>query len=576
MPLLVASLAAFGLAALSKESQAGELIARIGVPKVSLPGSAAGSSGGPSSAATASPNPQVDSALTVLRNAGVSPDTQGALQFLRELHLGPEERNLVSQLIRQLGDDEYARREEASLRLRRFSQLPADLMNAAMSGRDAEIRWRAKSILDTSEGRIASLLSASYRVLAKEAAQKTPPEGAAEAIVRSLEYCRTPSLLESAREALLATSQKTDLAYPEKTLANPLASARGMCGEAIIRLSPQQFDAVLPLLEDREPKVSLAIARAITNSGDRRGVGTLVRLLESDDPAIRSQTSYFLDALFGRKTFFPAYGDPAQRAAKAKEWKEFVATDGQTAKLLVPVKVRTSARGDLRGNTLLATGSQGVVKEIDPQGAVLWEFRIDSWSAEKLPSGNTLIAAYSANRLVEVDLTGKVVWEISGFSAMKAKPLANGNYLVADFNGHKAIEYDREKKAVWSMKAPGECFDVERLPNGNTLIGCPNVILEATPDGKTVREIAISGRLNGFFAKEDGSIIVANYGEGKVYELSPEGKTNWVIVEPGPCDAFPLENGNLLVTTATRVVEYGPDHKEIREIGKSNYGSARR
>ena len=125
-------------------------------------------------------------------------------------------------------------------------------------------------------------------------------------------------------------------------------------------------------------------------------------------------------------------------------------------------------------------------------------------------------------------------------------------------------------------KTPDQCFDADRLPNGNTIFGCPNLVREVTPDGKTVRQWDIKGRLNGFQTQPDGNVLVANYGQSKVYELNPAGETVWEFEEPQPCDAFRLPNGNMLISTAKRIIEIDPDKKVIRELTKARYGSARR
>jgi hypothetical protein len=283
--------------------------------------------------------------------------------------------------------------------------------------------------------------------------------------------------------------------------------------------------------------------------------------------------------LTGEGLDFAAYYDAEKRAAAILRWQQWLADKGDTAKLTFPVQRNRSARGSLNGNTLLATGSARRVFETNPAGETLWSHEIDSWSAEKLPSGNVLIASYSENKVVEVDAKGSVVWSMESISAMTAKPLHGGNFLIADFSGRRAVEVAPEgKRTVWEHATPAECFDADRLSNGNTIFGCPNLVQEVTPAHEVVREWVIPGRLNGFQALPNGNIIVANYGTNKVYEMTPgpDSKTIWELDEPQPCDVFLLPDGSMLVSTAARIIEVGPDRKTIREICKAQYGSARR
>jgi hypothetical protein len=159
---------------------------------------------------------------------------------------------------------------------------------------------------------------------------------------------------------------------------------------------------------------------------------------------------------------------------------------------------------------------------------------------------------------------------------MTAKPLANGNFLISDFNGKRVVEMARDKSIVWEQPTEQECFDSDRLPNGNTIFGCPNLVREVTPEHELVREWKIEGRLNGFQALPSGNILVANYGAGEVYELTPDGRRVWSFKEPSPCDVFRLPEGSTLISTGARIIEIGPDDKLIRVICDAQYGSARR
>jgi hypothetical protein len=165
---------------------------------------------------------------------------------------------------------------------------------------------------------------------------------------------------------------------------------------------------------------------------------------------------------------------------------------------------------------------------------------------------------------------------MEGINAMRAKPLPGDRFLVADFNGKRVLEIDRDKRIVWEQPTVGECFDCDRLANGNTIYGCPNLICEITPDGREVRQWKIGGRLNGFQVLDDGNLLIANYGENKVQEITPDGKVVWAFSEPQPSDVFRTPTGETLISTARRIVELSADRKTQKEICEAQYGAARR
>ena len=507
-----------------------------------------------------------------LSENGIEPSGAGVVAFLRKMLPDPNQQQQIASLIRQLGDDQFSQREAATAQLLQMPAVPVAALSAAADGGDIEIRWRARKVLRLAEDRSGNLLLAALKILTYE---KTA--GAADEILAVLPFCRKSYLLVAAHEALEAVAGPNDVELLRNKLQADdrrlrLAAAIGLAGAL-----PQDHLAELhPLLDDADDHVALEVARAVANSGDRKALAVLVRLLESADPLVRSESVWLLQGLTGQYLGFASYDQPQKRTAAVAAWQAWVASHGPTAELQFPVAKQRSARGNLHGNTLIATGSGNRVYEMDTAGKAVWSYQIDAWSAEKLQNGNVLIGSYTSSKVIEVDAQGEVVWSFPSINAMTAKPLPGGNILVADFSGKRVAEINRKKSVVWEYKTPDECFDADRLPNGNTIFGSPNLVREVSPDHKVINEWKIQGRLNGLQALPGGNILVANYGLNKVYELTPQGETVWEFSEPQPCDVFRLPDGKTLITTATRVIEVAPDGKTARELGKSQYGSARR
>ena len=513
-----------------------------------------------------------DAHKTTLKNLGIEATGQGALEYLRGLHPTEERRREVAALIEQLASPSFAVRESAMQQLLRLPGLPIEPLASAAEGDDPEVRWRASEILKQSEDKSSQAIYAALKVIDAE-----PVEGAASALLSILPLCTQNHLRTAALAALRSSATERDIPHLRKALADGRDGQRVAAAAALCAVTKKEDrDSLTFLLADRDHAVALEVARWLADQGDRRSLPALVKLLNSEDVGVRTAAVGTLRGMTGKYMGFAAYEPADKRYAAAKKWNRWVTDEGAEVKLTFPVPRGLSARGDLGGHTLVATGSKNKVRQYDASGKEIWSYPIGSWSAEKLQNGNVLIASYTGNKIVEVDpATSKVVWEYGGLNCMTAKPLANGNFICSDFSGSRVVEINREKQIVWEHAAGQNCFDCDRLPNGNTIFGCPGYVREVTPEGELVREWKIEGRLNGFQALPSGNILVANFGKSEVFELTPEGERVWEFKEPGPCDVYRLPSGSTLISTRQRIIEIGPDKNLIREICKAQYGSAR-
>ena len=213
------------------------------------------------------------------------------------------------------------------------------------------------------------------------------------------------------------------------------------------------------------------------------------------------------------------------------------------------------------GNLLFSVGT-GSVKEVtrDKKVVFSYEAKTEIFSCQRLPDGNTLIGECNTGRLVEVDPKGKVVKELrllpegtdGGHIYMrKARRLANGNYLVALFGPQVVREYDPSGKIVMEIPAPGGPFSAIRLPNGNTLISCGDIlparprVFEVDPEGKTVWQVThdeLPGAklwfMTGLQRLPNGNTLMANWlghghiGDGNhLIEVTRDKKVVWTFAD---------------------------------------------
>ena len=177
------------------------------------------------------------------------------------------------------------------------------------------------------------------------------------------------------------------------------------------------------------------------------------------------------------------------------------------------------------GRTMIVESGPARIIEFDGDGRVRHEIRLtvdapslhsDTRNARKTAAGTYLVAHEKDGVVREYDATGNVIWEFDvpvgdkarqgghgpeafGDQVYSAVRLENGNTLIGTGNGHGVLEVSPAKEIVWRIDQhdlPGIVLawvtQVSRLPNGNTiLVNChagpdqPQII-EVTPD-KQVR-----------------------------------------------------------------------------------------
>jgi len=161
-----------------------------------------------------------------------------------------------------------------------------------------------------------------------------------------------------------------------------------------------------------------------------------------------------------------------------------VAPDGKTIVKEVKLPATGAQHGRYRNLRKLANGhylfvalNEGMVKELDDTGAVVWSVKAvgNPFGAVRLANGNTLVGCGDGHTIQEFDKDGKVVWEVGE---------------------HDLVWVDEQgRESVVPLRFVG---GVQRLPNGNTIVcnwvghgfmGRGPHVLEITPAKKIVWRI---------------------------------------------------------------------------------------
>ena len=166
----------------------------------------------------------------------------------------------------------------------------------------------------------------------------------------------------------------------------------------------------------------------------------------------------------------------------------------------IPLKVaKRNAHRDTRlarkldsGHYLVAHEGDGVCREYNKEGKVVWEYEVPLFGKQRkgghgpeafgnqlfgvlrLGNGNTLIGTGNGHRVIEVTPEKKIVWmltpedldgiELAWITSLQV--LKNGNIVLGNChagpNNPQIIEVDRDKNVVWSFK------DFDRFGNALT------------------------------------------------------------------------------------------------------------
>ncbi len=177
------------------------------------------------------------------------------------------------------------------------------------------------------------------------------------------------------------------------------------------------------------------------------------------------------------------------------------------------------------GTTMIAESGPARIIEVDVAGKLVHEIHLkvehpsthsDTRLARKLDNGHYLVCHESDGVVREYDADGKVVWdypvplfdhpragghgpEAFGNSVFGALRLPSGNTLIATGNGHSVLEVTPEKQIVWSLHQndlPGITLawvtTIQVEPNGDIIFGNCHAteknpqIIEVTRDKKVV------------------------------------------------------------------------------------------
>jgi len=503
----------------------------------------------------------------LLQEAKVGTEPAALLDYFRKRTLPDIEANKIRTLIKQLGNDAFAVREQASTELVKLGMVAEPLLRQAAMETDIEIVRRAEECLKQMKiGPSAAVDGAILRQLARQR-----PAGAAEAVLGWVPFVGSPLLLEEAHATLAATAVRDGRLDQgvAAALKASLPQRRAAAAVAICRAgTAAQARAVRPLLQDDDRNVRLQAALALAEAHDKEAVPALIDLLpvlplsqawEAEDMLFRIAGDQPPEISFGHE----ANGRKTAQGKWTAWWNE------RKDKLDLG-KLEPAHRS--LGRTMIVLLDQGIVQEMDARGATLWQIKDAQFplDAQYLPGDQVLLAEHGANQVTIRNLKGEVVRKIDVEGGpLVAQRRANGNIFIA--TDQQIIEVDGNDKKVFEYRRPLETFrKAMRLRNGDVaIVTSGQRYVRLSPELKELRSFEADVRTNGgrIDVLPNGHVLVPLKDANRVVECDAAGNVVWEATAEEPISALRLPNGHTLVNTLNqrRAVELDAAAQEVWE-----------
>ncbi len=510
--------------------------------------------------------------LRVVRENGMKGDGPDLLEYFRKRTLKAPDPKDIADLVKKLGDEEFAVREKA------FSSL-IGLGAAAVAGLkdgendpDLEIRKRVADLKARIDTKAEPILQAAVaRVIAR-----IKPAGAAEVLMAFLPLASDPTVVDEICKTLGAVALRDGKVEPvlTKALTDATPLKRGAAGEALARAKAQaELANVKKLLADEAVSVRYRVCLALLDSQDKDVVPVMIDLLGKMSADELWPIEEALHRLAGESAPLVSLGNDEQGKKACRDaWAKWYETNLKTIDMakLTAENVYLGYTLIVQHNNRIGAGgavNQGEVYELDKDKKIRWKFSVPVGypvDAHLLAGNRVLLAEYQGNRVTERDLKGDIKWEFAcGGNPFSVQRLPNGNTFIA-MQG-RLLEINRNKQEVWSYQRPtNDMLRARKLPTGEiAFVTNGGAYIRMDPRTQKVNAQFQVNAVQMLFGNMDvlpnGNVLLAHYQQQQVREYDKTGKQigsqiniNW------PNSVVRLPNGNNLVTSYNQrqVYEY--------------------
>jgi hypothetical protein len=495
----------------------------------------------------------------VLKAHGVALDETVLLDYFRQRTLSDDKIKKIQDLIGMLGDEKFARREQATRDLIAFGQSATRILAKALADDpDLETLRRLQSCL-----RVIQRQSPPELTLAVLGAIKDKAPGAAAAVLLDYVPFADDRYLEEEILAVLSRlawrDNKLDRAMVA-ALKSPMPARRAAAAFVLGR-SPQADEqkSARDLLKDTDSWVRLRTAQGLALGKDKTAVTVLIDMVADSDVDIRSRAEELLFRLIGDRT-------PPDFADHPEKYRDSWRAWWKTYEAKIDLAALTDAPHRL-GFTLGIEWNTNKVWECGPDGKMRWVIAcMGPMDAQILPGNRVLIAESNGHEVTERDFKGNVLWrhKIQG-DPINCQRLANGNTFIGvrSSSGGSVLEVRKDGSVVAQHTLiAGTLYAVRRLKNGHYVgLAMDGTIEEIDGAGKKVRTVKSKGAGDPAWKDVDalpgGRYLVSGYhnaGDGLLREIDSSGKTLWELKVPSVCGFERLDDGRFLCSGGGRVV----------------------
>ena len=187
----------------------------------------------------------------------------------------------------------------------------------------------------------------------------------------------------------------------------------------------------------------------------------------------------------------------------------------------------------LASGHLLVADLDGGAREYDASGKMVWEWAGKNvYTAERLIDGNTLCAEFGQKRVVEIDARGEIVWTHGSVLAISARRLPDGTTFLVDYGARRLLEVGRDGGESWSLDSTANVYAAQRLRDGSVLYGGRKAGPATLRDrqGEVLRTVPTREQGSAILLLPDGTI---QCGEGYVRRCNADGSERWLVAIGG-------------------------------------------
>jgi hypothetical protein len=521
--------------------------------------------------------------IETVKTGGLNVDAKTLLEFFQKHTVSDMDRTRLTTLIKQLGDDDFDKREEASDEIQKFGVAAIGLLKQAERGGDPEVLRRCEQCLKTIEKvPTRTLASAAARLLAD-----LKGEGTTETLLNYLPLAEDESVADDVRGTLAILAMKDG--KPDEALEKALSAKdnlrRGAAAEAFARGGDKaKREEVRKLLDkDSDNDLKLRVAMAlVTIAKDKDVVEPMIKLMAEVPTEAGWRAEEVMVRMAGEKG--PAIslgGDKASRDKARDEWLKWWKDNSKDIDL---AKLDETER--TLGYTLLIEmdirGIGGRVCEVGPDGKKRWEITNVQFPTDAvvIPGNHVVIAEQNTNRVSERDIAnGKEIWGETVNQPIGLQRLANGNLVIV--GRHQVFEWDRNRKPVTTItRQQYDIVAAAKLRNGQFAVFTQQAqIFTYDKEGKQLDTFsaAVGNRRQANYNStmqvvNGGKVIVTLF--QAIAEVDVNKKEAKSILNYNyPTSAQRLPNGNILVSNQNnyQVAEMDPkNNKAVWEYKVDN------